>query len=62
MALTYIEDLPADTAQPIELRHQGSFIAIIQADGAWPDVAIHHVLVNQDELDDFISRLQAMKQ
>ena len=62
MALTYIKDLPADKAQPIELRHQGSFVAIIQVDGAGPDEAIHHVLVDQDELDDFISRLQAMKQ
>ena len=62
MALTYIEDLSEDKAQPIELRHQGSFIAIIQVDGAGPDEAIHHVLVSQDELDEFISRLQAMKQ
>jgi len=62
MALTYIEDLPADTAQPIELRHQGSFIAIIQVDGAGPDEAIHHVLVHKDELADFIGKLMVMKQ
>ena len=62
MTLPYIEDLSEDKAQPIELRHQGSFIAIIQVDGAGPDEAIHHVLVSQDELDEFIARLQAMKQ
>lgn len=33
MALTYIEDLPNDQAQPIELRHQSPFVAIIQVDG-----------------------------
>ena len=46
MTLPYIEDLSEDKAQPIELRHQGSFVAIIQVDGAGPDEAIHHVLVS----------------
>ena len=54
--------LPYDQAQPIELRHQGPFVAIIQVDGAGEDEAIHWVLVRQDELDNFIARLQAMKQ
>ena len=61
MALTYIEDLPNDQAQPIELRHQSPFVAIIQVDGAGQDEAIHHILVRNDELDGFIARLQAMK-
>lgn len=61
MALPYIEDLPYDQAQPIELKHQGPFVAIIQVDGAGPDEAIHHVLVRYDETDAFIARLQAMK-
>lgn len=61
MALPYIEDLPDDQAQPIELRHQGPFVAIIQVDGAGEDEAIHWVLVRNDEIDDFILRLQAMK-
>ena len=62
MPLPYIEDLPDDQAQPIELRHQGPFVAIVQVDGAGEDEAIHWVLVSQDELDNFIARLQAMKQ
>lgn len=64
MALPYIEDLPEEQAQPIELRHQDPFVAIIQVDGAGEDenvAAVHHVLVRNDELDDFILRLQAMK-
>ena len=61
MPLPYVEDLPNDQAQPIELRHQGPFVAIIQVDSAGEDEAIHWVLVRQDELDNFIARLQAMK-
>ena len=61
MALPYIEDLPDGQAQPIELRHQGPFVAIIQVDGAGEDMAVHHVLIRNDELDDFILRPQAMK-
>ena len=61
MALPYVEDLPDDQAQPIELKHQGLFVAIIQVDGAGEDEAIHHVLVRQDEIDQFVARLQAMK-
>ena len=61
MPLPYVEDLPEGQAQPIELRHQDPFVAIIQVDGAGPDEAIHHVLVHQTDLADFISRLQAMK-
>ena len=61
MPLPYIEDLPEGQAQPIELRHQGPFVAIIQVDGAGEDEAVHHVLVRNDELDDFVLRLQAMK-
>lgn len=61
MTLPYVEDLPYDQAQPIELKHQGPFVAIIQVDGAGQDEAIHHILVRNDELDGFIARLQAMK-
>ena len=61
MPLPYVEGLPYDQAQPIELCHQGPFVSIIQVDGAGEDQAIHWVLVRQDELDDFILRLQAMK-
>lgn len=61
MTLPYIEDLPDDQARPIELRHQGPFVAVIQVDGAGPDQAIHLVLVRQDEIDDFVLRMQAMK-
>ena len=61
MPLPYVEGLPYDQAQPIELQHQGPFVAIVQVDGAGEDQAIHWVLVRQDELDDFILRLQAMK-
>lgn len=64
MTLPYIEDLPEGQAQPIELRHQDPFVAIIQVDGAGEDenvAAVHHVLVRNDELDGFILRLQAMK-
>ena len=61
MPYPYIEDLPDDQAQPIELRHQGPFVAIVQVDDA-DDEAIHWVLVRQDDLDNFIARLQAMKQ
>ena len=61
MALPYVDDLPAGHAQPIELKRQGPFVAIIQVDGAGPDGAIHHVLVRYDDLDAFIARLQAMK-
>lgn len=64
MALPYIEDLPEGQAQTIELRHQDPFVAIIQVDGAGEDenvAAVHHVLVRNDELDDFILRFQAMK-
>ena len=61
MPLPYVEDLPYDQAQPIELRHQGLFVAIIQVDCAGEDEAIHWVLVRQDDLDNFIARLQAMK-
>ena len=61
MALPYIKDLPDNQAQPIELRHQGPFVAIIQVDGAGPDEAIHHVLIRQNDLDGFITRLQVMK-
>lgn len=64
MALPYIEDLHEGQAQPIELRHQDPFVAIIQVDGAGEDenvAAVHHVLVRNDELDDFVLRLQAMK-
>ena len=60
-SLTFIENLPDGQAQPIIIKHQGPFIAIIQVDGAGPDEAIHHVLVRKDELDDFILRLEAMK-
>ena len=60
MTLPYIEDLPHDEAQPIELKHQGPFIAIIQVDDAGPDEAIHHVLVHKDELADFIGELMGM--
>ena len=62
MPIPYVEDLPYDQAQPIELRHQGLFVAIIQVDVAGEGEAIHWVLVRQDELDNFIARLQAMKQ
>lgn len=61
MTLPYVEDLPDGQAQPIELKHQGPFVAIIQVDGAGVDEAIHHVLVRNDELDGVIARLQAMK-
>ena len=61
MPIPYVEDLPYDQAQPIELRHQGPFVAIIQVDGAGEDEAIHWVLVRQDEIDQFVARLQAMK-
>ena len=61
MPLPYVEGLPYDQAQPIELRHQGPFVAIVQGDGAGEDQAIHWVCIRQDELDDFILRLQAMK-
>lgn len=62
MPLPYVEGLPEGQAQPIELRHQDPFVAIVQVDGAGEDQAIHWVLVRQDELDNFIARLQAMKQ
>ena len=62
MPLPYVEGLPEGQAQPIELRHQDPFVAIVQVDGAGEDQAIHWVLVRQDELDHFIARLQAMKQ
>ena len=62
MPLPYVEGLPEGQAQPSELRHQGPFVAIVQVDGAGEDQAIHWVLIRQDELDDFIARLQAMKQ
>ena len=61
MPLPYVEGLPYDQAQPIELLDQDPFVAIIQVDSAGEDEAIHWVLVRQDELDDFILRLQAMK-
>ena len=61
MTLPYVENLPDDQAQPIELKHQGPFVAIVQVDGAGPDLAIHWVLVRQDEIDDFVLRMQAMK-
>ena len=61
MPIPYVEDLPDDQAQPIELRHQDPFVAIVQVDGAGEDQAIHWVLVRQDEIDDFILQLQAMK-
>ena len=61
MALPYVQDLPKGQAQPIELQHQDPFVAIIQVDGAGEDEAVHHVLVRNDELDDFVLRLQAMK-
>ena len=61
MTLPYVEDLPDDQAQPIELKHQGPFVAIIQVDDAGPDAAIHWVLVRNDEIDAFIARLQSMK-
>jgi len=61
MTLPFVEDLPKGQAQPIELRHQSPFVAIIQVDGAGQDEAIHHILVRNDELDGFIARLQAMK-
>ena len=61
MPLPYVEDLPDGQAQPIELRHQDPFVAIVQVDGAGEDQAIHWVLVRQDKIDDFILRLQAMK-
>ena len=62
MPLPYVEGLPEGRAQPIELRHQDPFVAIVQVDGAGEDRAIPWVLVRQDELDNFIARLQAMKQ
>lgn len=61
MTLPYVEDLPDDQAQPIELKHQGPFVAVIQVDGAGPEQAIHWVLIRQDEIDDFVLRMQAMK-
>lgn len=61
MTLPYIEDLSDDQAQPIELKHQDPFVAVIQVDGAGSDQAIHWILIRQDEIDDFILRLQAMK-
>ena len=60
-SFTFIENLPDGQAQPIIIEHRGPFIVIIQVDGAGPDEAIHHVLVRKDELDDFILRLEAMK-
>lgn len=57
----FIEDLPEGQAQPIVLDHQDPFVAIKQVDGAGRDEGTHWVLVHQDELDDFILRLQAMK-
>ena len=61
MPLSYVEGLPYGQAQPIELQHQGPFVAIVQVDGAGEEQAIHWVLIRNDELDDFILRLQAMK-
>ena len=61
MAIPYVQGLTCGQNQPIELRHQDPFVAIIQVDGAGEDEAVHHVLVRNDELDDFILRLQAMK-
>ena len=61
MPLPYVEGLPYDQAQPIELQHQGPFVAIVQVSNADKDQPIHWVLVRNDELDDFILRLQAMK-
>ena len=61
MPLPYVEDLPEGQAQPIELQHQGPFVAIVQVDDAVEDEAIHWVLIRQDEIDDFVLRLQAMK-
>ncbi len=61
MTLPYVEDLPDDQAQPIELKHQGPFVAVIQVDGNGVDEAIHHVLIRNDEIDQFVTRLQAMK-
>lgn len=57
----YIDDLPDDQAQPIVLDHQEPFVVIKQCDGADPEAPTNWVLVRQDELDDFILRLQAMK-
>lgn len=58
---TFVEDLPQGQAQPIRIDRQDPFIAIKQVDGAGPDEAVHWVLVHQDELADFILRLEAMK-
>ena len=52
----YVEGLPDDQAQPIRVDPQNPFIAIKQVDSA--DEAIHWVLVQKDELEDFILRLR----
>ena len=54
----YVGRLPSGQAQPIRVDPQDQFIAIKQVDCAGPDEAIHWVLVQKDELEDFILRLR----
>ena len=61
MALPYIEDLPDEQAQPIDLTDAGEWIAIEQADGSGEEVLEHCILLRREDIDSLILRLQAMK-
>ena len=61
MALPYVEDLPKGQAQPIDLTDCNSFIAIEQADNSGQEGFQHCILVQKDEIDNLVLRLQAMK-
>ena len=61
MTLPYVEGLPYEQPQPINLIDVGEWVAIEQADSSGEEALEHCILLKKEDINSFILRLQAMK-